>query len=96
MKTMILSIMLALQSFAYETFNVDSTQVQSPEYVIQCQQEARLYAQNINILRQKGLMNAELQKMNSLIQKNSGDFSLSCYYANSFNMKAKEILEKNR
>lgn len=97
MKTLILSVMLALQSFAYENvMMVDSTQIPSHEQIAECQQDARLYVENLDLLTKKGLMNRELQKLSTSVQKSYGNFSLSCYYSAAFNAKAKEVIINNR
>lgn len=97
MKTLILSVMLALQSFAFENIMmVDSTQIPSPEQIAECQQDARLYETNLDLLTKSGVMSRDLQKLSTSVQKSYGNFSLNCYYLSAFNTKAKEVIEKNR
>ncbi len=96
MKCLILSLLLAMQSFAFETLMMDSTQIPTPEQVAECQQDGRLYAMNIDLLSKNGQMTNELNKLNSQVQKSYGNFDMSCYYLKVFNTKDKEIIEKNR
>lgn len=99
MKYLILSLFLAMQSFAFETLMMDSTQVPTPEQVAECQQDGRLYVMNLDLLTKKGLLTYELNKINAQVQKTYGSmqsYDLNCYYLKAFNTKAKQVIEKNR
>lgn len=96
MKYLIFSLLLAIQSFAFEALVVDSTHVPTAEQVAECQQDGRLYVMNLDLLTKKGQMTYELSKIDVQVQKSYGNFDINCYYLKVFNTKAKEVIEKNR
>jgi hypothetical protein len=94
MRYLIFSLLLALQSFAFEALVVDSTHVPTAEQVAECQQDARLYVMNLDLLTRKGQMTYELRNVSTQVQKSYGNFDMNCYYLKLFNTKAKEVIEK--
>lgn len=96
MKTLIMSLLLAINSFAFFEDFVDKQSLPNEQFILECQQDARLYEVNVKLLTEKQIKNNELGKLDTAVRKSQFLSMEYCQNLKYFNVKAKQVIEANR